>query len=181
MYPEIDSRPRRGVAQPRRVTAGGPDPIGLPMSFTAELAVDVHNELVQNGDVCDNCYLLMWEEFERNFVKEVEYDEEAEEYTTAYDPIDGLPPERQRVYENTETDSAGVWCRCGSDGKSQYRGKLSRAEVSEIVRNAVKTLRTLGIEADVEVAVRRARELKDEDEYGDDDLVLDAVEYALER
>lgn len=142
------------------------------------LATDPRSEL-SDGNICANCYRLMFENFERNFIKEVYYDEDAQEYRTDYDPVDGLPSERLPVADNVDPDVRAMWCECGSDGAAQYRGKLTMPEVRRYTENAAETLSQLGFDLDPSEAVARAVELKKDDELGDDDMIIEAVRYAI--
>ena len=136
-------------------------------------AYDPTDDLVGNGDVCQNCYRLTHESYERNYKRVVVNQNRVE-----YDAVDGLPPERVVIHDAVEIDNAGLFCRCGSDGTVQYRGKLSMPEVRRYTRHAAKTLNRLGWDLDPEKAVTEAVKLKRDDELGDDDMIMEAVRRA---
>jgi hypothetical protein len=89
--------------------------------------------------------------------------------------------------DTTEKHSLGTFCECGSDGvahvtpRTKDEGRLSLRELVDMTRHAVWSMNALGHACDYIEAVSKAEELKSENELGDDTIILEAVEEALER
>ena len=133
----------------------------------------VDEELVENHAVCMNCYRLMRD------VVEIPEGIQMSSAKSVPEEISFARP------DTTEKRAPGeLYCSCGSDGLAQYLredNRLSLPDLINLVRYAVWSMRVLGYEVDYVEAVGRAEELKSENELGDDTIILEAVEGALER
>lgn len=120
-------------------------------------------EVVQDTDVCDNCYRLM---FDRIAVPRLISDfREA-----APDSI------RYAREDTTDDDPTGLFCRCGSDGVTQPDERPRDAEtVGRHARNLARTLSARGVDVDVSELVREARRLRVESDATGVEMFREAV------
>lgn len=129
-------------------------------------------EIRNNGDVCDNCYRLL---FERVGVPRM-----------ITDFREAAPDSIRSVNErNVEDDPAGLFCRCGSDGGAQIDERpRDKTTVSHHARNLSRTLGLLGFDVHERKLVQHAVELKEragEDGEMMDDAFAEAVSKALKN
>jgi len=120
-------------------------------------------EVVQNVDVCDNCYRLM---FDRIAVPRI-----------ITDFRDAAPDTIRFTREDTtDDDSTGLFCRCGSDGVTQPDERPRDAEtVGRHARNLARTLETCGVDVDASELVREARRLRVESDETGVEMFKEAV------
>ncbi len=138
----------------------------------AEPAEREADELVESDRVCANCYLLIRDEITVPWLIRESNRKSVPET---------MSPWRE---DNVEQDPAGKFCRGGSDGACGdiYRpsdGEMDMGQVRELTRNAAETMSKLGYEVDPDEAVGNAEELKSDNPFGDDTIILEAVEDAL--
>jgi len=133
----------------------------------------VDEKLVNNHAVCMNCYRLMRD------VVEVPENIRRSHVKSVPDEISFARP------DTTEKRAPGeLYCSCGSDGLAQYYRedrRLGLPDIINLTRFATWTMRILGYDVDYVEAVGEAERLKSEDELGDDTIVLEAVEEALQE
>jgi len=121
------------------------------------------SEVVQNVDVCDNCYRLM---FDRIAVPRI-----------IADFRDAAPDTIRFTREDTtDDDSTGLFCRCGSDGVTQPDERPRDAEtVERHARNLARTLETRGVNVDASELVHEARRLRVESDKTGVEMFREAV------
>jgi len=122
------------------------------------------DEIVQDSDVCDNCYLRT---------------HETVELWDGY--IRGPDELRIRDERHTEITEHGLFCRCGSDTKAQIRSR-SVSMLMRHVKNLHRTLEAKGYEVDRTTLVQETRRRLVEDRRNDtEQAIAEAVSEALTR
>jgi hypothetical protein len=138
--------------------------------------------VVGNEDVCANCYRLLWETYERNYIRKAVQDSDAEDtetggWTTKYvDVLEPRPPIRIPVLDRIDRDERGLWCSCGSDGRSQPDERPRSVEKARRhARNLATTLNELGLEIDEEKLVRATEEVRAENNCSGTEVHKEAI------
>jgi len=123
-------------------------------------------EIVEDPDICDNCYLPTHERISLSGVF----------------ARGNVPDElRQRREDTTEVDSHGLFCDCGSDTSAQIRPR-NREMRKRHIENVYVYLDAQGYSLDRRELMRAVRRRCVEDSRSDEEEAInEAVEYALER
>lgn len=106
-------------------------------------------EVVQDHDVCRNCYRLLFDRIKAPRTK-------------ALDHITDLRFPRK---DSTDDDASGLFCRCGCSPGTQIQQPRDLGTTVDHARNAARVLSAKGYDVDLDVLVDVVEDMKKDPEH----------------